>query len=52
MMTQKATMEVNRITQATDWAIQEEQKRKRLTEEDLPEPYREYQKVFSEEAAK
>jgi hypothetical protein len=52
MMTQKATMEVNRITQAIDWAIQAEQKKKRLTENDVLEPYQEYQEVFSEEAAK
>jgi hypothetical protein len=52
MITQKATMEVNRITQATDWAIQAEQEKRQLTEDDIPELYREYQEVFSEEAAK
>src|ERR1700747_67980 len=52
VLTQKATIEVNWITQATDWAIQAEQEKKWLTEADIPKPYKEYQEVFSEEAAK
>jgi hypothetical protein len=45
-------LEINKTTLATSWAIQGEVNKTRMTEKDVPEQYRNYTDVFSEEKAK
>ena len=53
-MTVRTTSKVMQInaTQATTWAIKNKKNKTRLSEETLPEQYREYNDVFSEQKAK
>ena len=50
----KTTSRVAQInaTQATTWAIENEKNKTRLSEETVPEQYKEYSDVFSEQKAK
>jgi hypothetical protein len=50
--TSSKILEINKTTLATSWAIQEETNKTRLSEKDVPEQYKEYADVFSEEKAK
>ena len=50
--TASAVAQINRVTQATEWAIQAEKDKKRLSEENIPEAYQDYADVFSKEKAK
>ena len=40
------------VTQATTWAIENEKNKTRLSEDSIPEHYKEYSDVFSEQKAK
>ena len=53
-MTIKTTSRVAQInvTQATTWAIENEKNKTRLSENSVPEQYKEYSDVFSEQKAK
>ena len=53
-MTMKTTSRVAQInaTQATTWAIENEKNKTRLSEDSVPEQYKEYSDVFSEQKAK
>jgi len=51
-VTTRAVAQINRLTQATEWAIKAEETKQRLTEENIPEAYQDYADVFSEEKAK
>jgi hypothetical protein len=44
--------EINKTTLATSWAIQGEADKTRMSEKDVPEQYKDYSDVFSEEKAK
>jgi hypothetical protein len=44
--------EINKTTLATNWAIKEEADKVRMSEKDIPEQYKDYSDVFSEEKAK
>ena len=44
-------MEANCVTQATDWAIKAEKGKTRLSENEIPEQYKEFADIFSEEKA-
>jgi len=50
--TTSAITQINRLTQATEWAIKAEETKQRLTEENIPKAYQDYADVFSEEKAK
>jgi len=50
--TTSAIAQINRLTQATEWAIQSKGNKQKLTEEDIPEAYQDYADIFSEEKAK
>jgi hypothetical protein len=50
--TAQAVAQINKVTQATDWAIKAEKNKVRLTEESVPEAYKDYADVFSEEKAR
>jgi hypothetical protein len=50
--TSQKALEINKMTLATSWAIQGENKKTRLSEEDIPNQYKDYTDVFSEKEAK
>jgi hypothetical protein len=50
--TNSKVLEINKTTIATSWAIQREVDKTRMTEKDVPEQYKDYANVFSEEKAK
>jgi hypothetical protein len=50
--TSSKVLEINKTTLATSWAIQGEANKTRLSEKDVPEQYKDYADVFSEEKAK
>ncbi len=50
--TSTKTTEINKTTLATAWAIKNEENKSHLTEKDVPEQYKNYADVFSEEKAK
>ena len=50
--TASTVTQINRVTQATEWAIQAEKDKKRLSEGNIPEAYQDYADVFSKEKAK
>jgi hypothetical protein len=45
-------LEINKTTLVTSWAIKGESNRERLSEKDVPDQYKDYADVFSEEKAK
>jgi hypothetical protein len=50
--TSSKVLEINKTTLATSWAIQTETDKTRLSEKDVPDQYKDYVDVFSEEKAK
>jgi hypothetical protein len=52
MRTSNAVKANINATQATEWAIKEQATKTVLTEDDIPQQYKEYEDVFSEEKAK
>jgi hypothetical protein len=50
--TSSKVLEINKTTLATSWAIQGEVEKVRPSEKDVPDQYKEYANVFSEEKAK
>jgi hypothetical protein len=45
-------LEINKTTLTTSWAIEGEADKMRMSEKDVPEQYKDYSDVFSEEKAK
>lgn len=52
VFTTQGKVQINRVTQATDWAIKAEKEKIRLSENEIPEQYKEFADVFSEEKAR
>jgi hypothetical protein len=50
--TSSKTSEINKTTLAMSWAIQGESNKTQMSEKDIPEQYKDYADVFSEEKAK
>jgi hypothetical protein len=50
--TSSKVWEINKTTLATNWVIKEETDKVRMMENDIPEQYKDYSDVFSEEKAK
>jgi hypothetical protein len=50
--TNSKVLEINKTMIAMSWAIQREADEMRMTEKDIPEQYKDYADVFSEEKAK
>jgi hypothetical protein len=50
--TSSKALEINKMTLATSWAIQRENDKTCLSEEDVPNQYKDYADIFSEEKAK
>jgi hypothetical protein len=52
VQTSQKALEINKTTLATSWAIQGENERTHLSEEDVLNQYKDYADVFSEKKAK
>jgi hypothetical protein len=50
--TSSKILEINKMTLTTSWAIQGEADKTRMSEKDVPEQYKDYSDIFSEEKAK